>query len=117
MCDDCFKNLFHSFESQKEFDEFEIALQNKCINKKLEIIKPEKTDLTLFDSDSFYKCNSCGEIWSLSIPENAWRGFFLPQKEGIRHVKKLKQKDSDRQIGCLILILILVLIIIFRLMT
>src|SRR4051812_19582977 len=112
MCDDCFKNLYYKFDSQEEFQDFETIVQNKWINKKIEIITREKTD----HSDIFYKCNSCGEIWALSIPENAWRGFFLPQQKGIEHIKKLNQKDSQRQFGCLVVVIVIVLVVIFRLL-
>jgi len=118
MCDDCFKNLIYKFDSQKEFEDFETIVQNKCLSKKLTIFKREETDsLVPFDSYDFYKCNSCGEIWTLSIPDNAWRGFLLTRDKGIEYTKKLKEKDKVRRIGCLVIIIVLTLVTVWKLST
>ena len=118
MCDDCFENLIYKFDSQKDFEDFETIVQNKCINKKLTIIKREVTDsFAIFDSYDFYKCNSCGEVWTLSIPDNAWRGFFLTQDKGIEYTKILKEKDKIRRIGCLVIIIVLILVTFWKLVT
>jgi hypothetical protein len=95
MCDDCFQDLIYRFDSQKEYEGFGTIIQNKCINKKLEIIKREEWDyFAPFDPFEFYKCNSCGEIWVLSIAESAWRGFFLTRDKADKYVKELKEKDK-----------------------
>ncbi len=118
MCDDCSNHLTYKFDSQKEFEDFETIVQNKCINNKLTIIKREETDyFAPFDSYEFYKCNSCGQIWILSIPENAWRGFFLTQDKGLEYTKKIREKDKIRRIGCLVIIIALTLVIIWNLVT
>lgn len=118
MCDDCFKDLIYKFDSQKEFEDFETIIQNKCITKRLEIIKRAETDFWApFDSYKFYKCNSCGQTWILSIPENAWRGFFLTQDKGIEYTKKIKKQHTVRKIGCLTIIAIVGLVTIWKLMT
>ena len=118
MCDDCFRNLIYKFDSQEKFDDFQTIVTNKCITKKLEIIKREQTDvLAPFDSYEFYKCNSCGEIWTLSVPQDAWRGFFLTQDKGLEYSKKLREKDKSRKIGCFIIIIVLTLVTIWKLVT
>jgi len=118
MCDDCFVNLIYKFDSQKEFDGFQTILTNKCISKKLEIIKREETDYWApFDPYEFYKCSSCGQIWILSIPDNARKGFFLTQDKGIEYTKKLEEKDKVRRIGCLVIIIVLILVTVWKLVT
>jgi hypothetical protein len=118
MCDNCFQNLIYKFDSQKEFEDFETIIQNKCINKKLEIIKREETDFWApFDSYEFYKCSSCGQIWILSIPESAWRGFFLTQDKGLEYTKQIKENDKIKRIGCLVIIIVLALVTIWDLVT
>lgn len=85
---------------------------------KLIIIKREGTDFFApFDPYEFYKCNSCGEIWILSIPENARRGFFLTQDKGIEHTRELREKDKVKKIGCLVIIIVFVLVAIWKLVT
>jgi hypothetical protein len=116
MCDDCFETLIYKFDSQQEFDDFQTILTNKFISKKLEIIKREETDFWApFDPYEFYKCNSCGQIWILSIPENTRRGFFLTQDKGIKYTKKIKEKDKARRIGFLVIIAILAIVTIWKL--
>jgi hypothetical protein len=118
MCDECFKDLIYKFDSQKDFENFETIIQNKCLTKKLEIIKREETDLWApFDSYEFYECNSCGQVWVLSIPENAWRGFFLTQDKGLEYTKQIKEKDKTKRIGCLIIIIVLALVTLWNLVT
>jgi hypothetical protein len=118
MCDDCFVSLIYKFDSQKDFDDFQTILTNKCISKKLEIIKREETDYWApFDPYEFYKCNSCGQIWILSIPDNARRGLFLTQDKGIEYTKKLKEKNKVRRIGCLVIIIVLILVTVWKLLT
>jgi hypothetical protein len=111
MCDDCFRNLIYKFDSQKQFEDFETVVQNKCISNKITIIRSEQID----SFASFYKCNSCGQIWTISIPENAWRGFFLTEDKGIDYTKKLKEKDRVRGIGCLVVVIVVTLVILLRL--
>ncbi len=116
MCDECLENLIYKFDSQKEFEAFEAIVQNKCINKKLEILKREEADFWApFDSYELYKCNSCGEIWALSIPENAWRGFFLTRDKAFEYTKQIKERDKIKRIGCLVVIIVLALLTIWNL--
>jgi hypothetical protein len=118
MCDNCSKDLKYRFDTQKEFEDFETIIQNKCIDKKLEIIKREETDyLAPFDSFEFYKCNSCGQIWTLSIPENAWRGFFLTENEAIKHWREIKRKDRIKGVVGLVILIILASTIIWNWLT
>lgn len=118
MCDGCFGNLIYKFDSQKEFDDFQTIISNKCINHNLEIIKREETDYWApFDPYEFYKCNSCGQIWILSIPEDANRGFFLTQDKGIEYAKKLMEKNKTSRIGCLVIVIFLTLITIWKLIS
>src|SRR4051812_22562777 len=108
MCNDCFNKLIYKFDSQKEFEDFEIILRNKCIAGKLAIIKMEEIDAyAAFDPYEYFKCNSCGEIWIHSFAKDAWRGFFLTQKEALKFTKDLKEKDKIRRIGCLVIIVVI----------
>lgn len=117
MCDACFKNLIYKFDFQNKFDDFQTIITNKCITKKLEIIKREQTGgLAPFAPYEFYKCNSCAEILILSIAQDAWRGFFLTQGKGPEHIKKLKDKDKSKKIGWLIIV-VLTLVTIWKLVT
>lgn len=106
MCDDCFKTSIYQFDSQKAYDDFKTTIQNKCINRKLVIIKREATDyFASIDPYEFYRCSSCGQVWVERIAEGPDRGFFLPEDKAIVQTKRLKEKDKLRRLGCLLLIL------------
>ncbi len=113
MCNDCFNKLIHKFDSEKEFENFEIILRNKCIESKIVIV--EVDHWAGVDPYEYFKCNSCGETWVHSFAKDAWRGFFLTQKEAIKFTNELREKDKVRRIGCLVIIVILILVVIFQL--
>lgn len=115
MCEDCFKDLIYKFQTQQDFERFEIELQKKCSDEKLKIIDRHHSDpLSAFDSYLYYQCRTCKEMWLLSIPDNAWRGFFLPEEKALEHVKNLKKQDKKKEIGCLIFLVTIVIIIILN---
>jgi len=116
MCDSCFQNLIYKFESAKEFEDFETVIQNKCIVGQIDIIDRHNENYLLagLEPYNFYKCRSCNEIWILAIPDNAWRGFFLPQDKAIQYRKEIKRKERKAQIGCVVIVIVLTLIVIWK---
>ncbi|WP_126340423.1 hypothetical protein [Kaistella jeonii] len=61
----------------------------------------------LIDYRLYFKCNTCNENYVLSIPDNAWRGYFLTEQNAIFYHKNLRMSDTDKRNGCLIFILLL----------
>lgn len=115
MCDNCFQEYIYRFESQHDFEAFENRLQDKCRSNKLTIIDRHHTDyLSAFDSKLYYRCNACNELWVMSIPENAWRGYFLPEKVALEYTQQLRRKDKNKRVGCLIVLTIIVVIVILN---
>lgn len=113
MCADCFTNLIYKFDSQPEFEEFDTVIQNKCITNNLTKIKREETNsLVSFDSYELYKCNTCSQIWMLSVPDYAWRGFFLTQDVGLEYLKKLRRDENSRSVGCVVLVVVLLILLV-----
>lgn len=119
MCENCFDRPIYKFETYKDFEDFESIVQNKCIAGKLEIIDRHNDNHPLAGLDPylFYKCRICDTIWVLSIPENAWRGYFLTQDKAIEYENERKRKEKKGQIGCLIFLLTLTAIVIWLLLT
>lgn len=66
----------------------------------------------LIDFRMYFQCNTCKENFVMSIPENAWRGYFLTEQNAIQYHEKINISDKKKKNGCL---LILFLIIIFTL--
>ena len=109
MCSKCFDNNYFQFESQSDFEIFDKELALK-LNDNFEVLKPKESYKQVhFDQ---YQCLNCKTIWNLSIPENAWRGFFLDNESLKPHIDNFKKEDRRKGIvGCLIGIIIIGLII------
>lgn len=117
MCEDCFQELIYKFSTQQNFENFENALQTKCTVGKLLILDKHKTDyLSAFDSNLYYECKTCKEVWVLNIPDNAWRGYFLPLDKAIEYKKEINKLDKKRSIGCLIALTVIVVVVIWNYM-
>ncbi|MCA8830214.1 hypothetical protein [Hymenobacter pini] len=70
MCPDCFPTGISQFSSWWAYEAFEQQL----LRKPLKLLPGEVTR-------NRYTCAVCGEVWVLSEPDNAWRGYFLPEQE------------------------------------
>lgn len=106
MCEKCFDKEIFRFENESVFIEFEKDLNQKAKFLKLTNSKHEY----LNDFHYNYTCENCNENWWLSIPENAWRGYFLTEKNAQKHIKDLKDSDKRKRNGCLIILVIIFLI-------
>ena len=111
MCEDCFDKEFYAFPSQTEFEKFEKVLDEKCRTKKIKILKSGlEHETALMDFKIYHKCNTCDEKYEMSIPDNAWRGYFLTEQNALEYHNKIKASDKKKIYGCL-LILILIIVI------
>jgi len=91
MCSKCFDKQYGSFDTQYEFEVFERELILK-LNGDLKLFKQSEQYRNIYFDQ--YECLNCKAIWSLSVPENAWRGFFLNKESLKSHIDKLKKKDK-----------------------
>ena len=105
MCNDCFRHTYYQFESEQDFESLETQLQEKLDNHQL-LVVPKDVSTLPQDSlnhrvpEMLYKCQSCMETWAISTPDNAWRGYFLPQLLATSYVTKLERRDRIRGLGC-----------------
>ncbi len=115
MCEDCFQELIYKFPTRQSFEDFENVLQAKCTEEKLLILDMHKTDyLSAFDSNLYYECKSCKDVWIMNIPDNAWRGFFLPADKAIEYKNESNKLDRKRRIGSLILLAVVAVALIWN---
>ena len=77
MCDKCFNAEIKSFPTSKDFEEFDLELLKKIANDKS--IKMNEFVNTAWKDIGYqiYECLVCGQLWKLSTPDLAYRGFFL----------------------------------------
>ncbi|MFC7772977.1 hypothetical protein [Flavobacterium sp. GCM10027622] len=108
MCEKCFENNIYKFRSEIEFKEFEKDFDLK--NKFLKIDNSQQEYLN--DFQYVYNCENCKTIWWLSLPENAWRGYFLKEESAKKHIEEIRKDDKRKKVGCFILLGIIIFIII-----
>lgn len=109
MCDKCFENNIYKFESEFEFNKFEKELYLKNNFFKIE----DSHHMYLNDFHYVYKCKHCKAGWWLSIPDNAWRGYFLNEEDAKKHIEKMRKDDKNTKIGCLILFGVILIVFLF----
>lgn len=112
MCKDCFEELIYKFNSQENFEKIEAIIQEK-FNQKTLLIIDASTDSSLL-VDIVYQCCTCNEIWYFSAPDNAWRGYFLPEESAKGHMQILKSSDKKTGRGYLLMLLIVLSIILYN---
>ncbi|RDI56158.1 hypothetical protein [Flavobacterium glaciei] len=111
MCNNCFDKGYKNFETQTEFENFDVLLTQKLGKGQLKYIKDDGVYLKF--GYSIYQCFECRTNWWLSVPDVAWRGFFLEQKNAIKLLDELGLEKRSRKIGCLLLFLIIVCVTIY----
>lgn len=112
MCEKCFDKEIFKFERESDFIAFEKSLDQKAKFLLLINLKHEY----LNDFHYTYTCENCNQNWWLSIPDNAWRGYFLTEKNAQIHIKDLRYSDKKKKNGCLIILLIILFILITSLL-
>ena len=96
MCKRCFDTEYDGFDSEIDFVGFELELSKRLWKEPAFHLLQEGGE-----QDYSYICDECGEIWCLSVPENAWRGYFLKQKNRIDYKARIKKEDKAMKHGCL----------------
>jgi hypothetical protein len=110
MHNSCLFTPIYSFPSAASFESFDVDLTQKLANHNIKAVAPP----TLKYVSAAFICTESQEIWVLSEPDNAWRGFFLPQVEAIRHLAAQTKATTNKQFGCLLIMAFVVLLIIWR---
>jgi hypothetical protein len=111
MCSKCNFRQFYKFESETAWKNFDLDFTKTYINELL-LIKQNHLNSNSISPYDLYKCKSCDNLWAYSYPENAWRGFFLPEKLAIEYEKKLKRGDRIKGVvGLTILLFIFIAIL------
>ena len=111
MCEYCFTEQFESFESSKDFQEFDFTLTKK-LSKDVLVFRKNETLNYGGVGYYIYRCNFCNTDWYLSEPDNAWRGFFLPKNQAKKTLNSLQTKERRVRWGCLLISIVMVVIFI-----
>ena len=114
MCKDCFEKVYYGFPSQLEFKNFEDILDSKTRSNKIKILESNDEN-KLMDYRMYFLYNTCEEIFVLSIPDHAWRGYFLTQENASAYHDKLYSSDKSKKYSCLVMIIILCSLLIYAL--
>jgi len=105
MCPNCFDKDINKFETYTDFEEFEAILDSKVNKGDVEFLDDEK------DWDGSYICKTCNELWTLSVPDYSWRGYFLPREKAISYESGINREQSISGFGCLFIVVVIAIII------
>ncbi|MCI1186798.1 hypothetical protein MON38_05160 [Hymenobacter sp. DH14] len=95
MCPNCFSSGFTNFPSYRKFEAFEAELHQKLSWQQLHRVAVQPaTAADFYEPDVAYRCAACTEVWALSPPDNAWRGYFLPVADAKAHRRRLRHLDT-----------------------
>lgn len=113
MCHECFLEEITSFNSEEEFQNFDLELTKKIFNKNLTLISNEG----VYGKYGFwiYECSKCKTKWWLSTPDYAWRGFFLKEKNAKKHLDNIYYSDKKKKLFFFSIIIILICLSIYYL--
>jgi hypothetical protein len=121
MCEKCTPFTIDKFSSSEDFITFEKKLDAECAGGTfIRVVTADDTENTLLTDT--YECINCGKDWVLSIPENAWHGYFLPGKNGVsihqssestRNFKTFQGKGNNGCGCCLGMIFLFIALIIY----
>jgi hypothetical protein len=106
MCGACFLEGIYRFPSAHAFEVFEKDLLGKQPQLHTQVLSALSQNPLLISSPvGYYRCDVCQELWALSIPDNAWRGYFLPKDEALSYQEKLNHQDKSKRLGCIAFII------------
>lgn len=78
MCESCFTEELRAFPDKASWDMFDLELTQKLSLGQIKYLSFKNTGYKDFGY-YLYECQSCGQKWRLSEPDNADRGCFLKQ--------------------------------------
>ncbi|MDO8316756.1 MAG: hypothetical protein Q7T12_04455 [Flavobacterium sp.] len=117
MCNECFDKQYYGFPSQSEFEKFEGILDIKCKTGEIKILDSKsEVESGLLDFRMYYQCITCKEKFVMSIPDNAWRGYFLTEQNAIEYHEKIKTSDKKKKNGCLIILFLIIIFTIYSIL-
>lgn len=90
MTTSCSLTPIYGFPSAASFAKFDTALLARLAAKQLVAVVP----LALPNVSAAFVCADCQQVWVLADPDNAWRGFFLPQEEAVRHLQQMQKAPT-----------------------
>ena len=105
MCGACFLEGIYRFPSAHAFEVFEKHLLDKQPQLHIEVLSiPSENPPSISSPVGYYQCDICQEFWALSVPDNAWRGYFLPKDRALSYRKELNHQDKSKRLGCVALV-------------
>jgi hypothetical protein len=114
MCAICSLKAVYRFPSAASFEAFDVDLTHRLTTQQLTAV-PLPAALAGTQASAAFICAGYQEVWILSDPDNAWRGFFLPQTAAIRQIhSSTNTVTTTRRLGCLVVVAVLVLLCIWR---
>lgn len=116
MCQYCTRYQVRSFPTEADFNAFLTILDAKCNDGTfIRFLASDNTEDISYES--IYQCSYCNDEWVLSIPDDSWRGYFLPENQTYFEDEadtNISVKSKGKGCGCCLLMFLgLVALIIY----
>ncbi len=119
MCENCFLKGISGFATWQVYESVSKVIQAKRAAGQL-VVTANPTLNSLVNNfmavDAYYQCSSCQEIWGLSSPDNAWRGYFLPIKRAVIYMQRVKNLDRAKGIAGLMLVAVVLILTLWKML-
>lgn len=98
----------HGFASYWEFEAFEAALTQQLSSGQAVAVSAAAMLAAAppYQARAYYRLPGSAQVWALSLPANAWWGYFLPLEEAQTYQRELLQRDQRRRWGYLLVLAI-----------
>jgi hypothetical protein len=109
MCDSCFSEEIMGFNSQEEFERFDLELSRKfrpLTNSGLKHLDSKEYDFE--KSYDRYLCRDCNTEWWLLEPSNYQNGFFVKKETGKLLISELRPKARIKPILTILVLIIII---------
>jgi hypothetical protein len=107
---------YYGFDSYWEFEALDLALTQHLAAGQLVAVAPLQPSNAAapYQPEAWYELPSTSEIWVLSTPDNAWRGYFLPLMEAAAYQQQLRRRDQRGKLGCFVVTLLIAAIFVWQ---
>lgn len=101
------------FDTYKDFELFENNLKSLLVNNELKDIGDSN-----YKQYHFYRYETSDkkEVYCLSVPENSWRGFFLPYNVAKHHIDNIIESSRSNSTGYIFFLVIIFVIVLSRIL-
>ena len=85
------------FDSYGAFEAFDAELTRQLSTGQWVAVAPPTGRPLPGQATAYYQPLGAEQVWALSEPDNAWRGYFLPLEAALAHQRQLRRREQHRR--------------------